>query len=93
MSSVETYWFGYINGLSIDQLLPPPSKQKELLNSVILNLTEEEFEARMVTTFTESERMLPSNLGVEVHSSNDTRIEVDESQGVFGFWSDMVVLS
>ena len=59
--------------MAIDQTLPPPSNQKELLNNMILALTEEEFEARMLTSARGRGTVLSNNLGVAGSGNDEAR--------------------
>lgn len=81
---VTQYTFEEINGMSLDQLLPPPSKQKELLNQMILNMTEEEFNARMHKV-NRPGNTVNNNVGMAVLGNDKARIKANESEGVFGF--------
>ena len=81
-SQIPEYKFEVVFGFSLDRLFQPPSKQKDILNPTILNLTAEEFEAKMST----------SNGSNRTNSHNNDSlsglpeiIEPDESQGVFHF--------
>lgn len=74
------------NGMSIAQLLPAPSKQKDALNQMILNLTQEEFNTKThkpsgTCIINESEAIG----GVGREASQEAHIQADETQGVFGF--------
>ena len=81
---VTQYKFKDINGLSIDQLLPPPSKQKELLGQMILNLTAEEFDAKLQTVG-HSSTLANDDTASPVSGTDGNQIAANESQGVFGF--------
>ena len=70
--------------MSLEQLLPPPSKQKELLNRMVLNMTEEEYASKMQTIGTAG-NMFNNNYGVELLALNTKTIIANESDGVFGF--------
>ncbi|MEM8643848.1 MAG: hypothetical protein AAGF09_03025, partial [Pseudomonadota bacterium] len=83
--TLPAYMFQKVDGLCLDHLLPAPSKQKQVLNNMILSLTEEEFEARMLSGGGGRATLLSENLGVAVNGNDQARIQVDESQGVFGF--------
>ncbi len=74
--------FEKVNGLSLGELLPAPSKQKELLNLLILNMTEEEYNSKM-ETIGRNGTTINNNFGMAVLGSNGVRIEADESNGVF----------
>jgi len=70
--------------MSLDQLQPPPSQQKELLNQMILNLTKEEFYSKMLT-FSAQRGIgtLNDDTNSGVNENDDACIQVDESQGIF----------
>ena len=83
LTQLPNYVFDNINGFSLDKLLPAPSKQKEILNPMILNLTTEEFNAKVHTingtvVNGECDDYERTALGVQ-HSA----IQADESQGIF----------
>lgn len=83
--SSSEYKFENVNGMSLDQLQPAPSKQKELLNHMILNLTMEEFKARSITNNNGSTSLANAHMNHALLSSRGTRIQADESQSVFRF--------
>lgn len=76
--------FEGINGISLDLPLPPPSKQKELLNTMLLNLTAEEYDAKMQTMGFNSNLANNSIVGA-TPNFEDNEIVVNESEAVFGF--------
>lgn len=81
---IPPHKFDIVNGLSLDQLMPPPSKQKEILNQLVLNMTEEEYNSKMQTVGSDG-ATVNSNVGMAVFGSEGVRIEADENEGVFGF--------
>ncbi len=81
-SQAMQYKFEEVNGFILDHLQPPPSKQKEVLGQMILNLTQEEFNAKMDVN---RRGTVNDNLGIAVFGNQGARIEADESQCVFGF--------
>ena len=83
LSQQGQYQFDTFTGVSMEQLHPPPSKQKELLNQMILNLTPEEFNAKMYVP--NRRDAVNENLGIAVFANRDSRIAADESQCVFDF--------
>ncbi len=82
-SDNQNYKFEDVCGISLDQLQAPPSKQKEILNNMLLHLTEEEFNARDLTSngFNDLNQTGPTSY----LQSDVVPIEADETQGVFGF--------
>lgn len=79
------YKFEEVNGMSLEQLMPAPSKQKQLLNQMILNLTVEEFNARSINNNNGSTSLSNLQMGHTLLSNRGNRIQADESQSVFRF--------
>lgn len=82
-SGYTTYNFPQVQGMTVESLLPAASKQKEVLNKMILNMTEEEFNSRMVNSTGGSN--LRNGVGSSAGRLETSRIQADETQGVFGF--------
>ena len=77
------YNFPSIGGLSIDQLHPTPTKQKELLGPMLLTLTKEEFHHKCNLV---SDTFGLSNSdanGQDKNNIDEGAIELDKSLGVF----------
>ncbi len=81
MTQTPQHTFKQISGLSLDSLQPPPSKQKEVLDHMLLNLTAEEFNAKMFRNC----NTVNANMGLDVLGNQNNRIEADESECVFDF--------
>lgn len=81
--NLPNYIFTAVRDIGLDNLQPPPSKQKEILNQMVLNLTDEEFNAKSFNGNIQS--VFNDSVGVAVVANQGGRIEADESQGVFGF--------
>ena len=79
-ASAPKYKFDIIDGLSLDQLQPSWSRQKDCL-SVLLNMTEEEFQVRNDAPFAGRHG---SDHNVAFYN-DEGRIEADEGNGVFSF--------
>ena len=75
----------WIDGMNIDQLQPSRSKQRELLNQTILNMTKEEFDARNLDTNSGITATIRDNIDTEQGINRSARIQADESQCVFRF--------
>ena len=78
-----------MDGLIIDDIQPPPSKQREILNSMILQLREEEFHAKhRPVECGQFQNSIGDDTdeGMVRHDSQnyDSTIRVDESMGVYG---------
>lgn len=71
------YKFECVNGLSLDHLQPPSSKQKEALHQMLLNLTDEEYNTKMDNV---NGNDAVGTCGV---GNRETRIEADESEFIF----------
>ncbi len=83
-ASVLNYKFEVVNGMSLEQLQPSWSRQKDCL-SVLLNMTEEEFQVRNDTPFA-GRNGYDHNITMEESFHDDEgRIEADEINGVFSF--------
>lgn len=80
-----TYSFQEVDGMNIDQLQPSRSKQRELLNQTILNMTKEEFDARNLDTNSSITATIRDNIDTEQGINRGARIQADESQCVFRF--------
>ena len=76
------YQFPEVDGFSINELLPPPSKQQELLSNMLLTLTRAEFNSK-----NESQNILDPNVDESYDRNEKTQgvIEANEGNGVFGF--------
>ena len=81
------YMFECVNGISLNQILPAPSTQKQLLNNMILSMTSEEFKAKSVDTVEDMFRRSNDDDGQGVSATRGTYIRADEVQGVFQFHS------
>ncbi len=82
-TSGRRYTFETVNGLGLSKLFPAPSRQKDALNQMILNLTQEEFNTKAqrpngIGNVDDSE-------GIGGVGGEEARIQADETQGVFGF--------
>ena len=83
-SAARRYKFDVVNGISLETLFTAPSKQKEALNQMILNLTAEEFAAKSINRNGRVRRNRFN--GADDMSGNQAgRIVADETQGVFKF--------
>ena len=61
-----------------------PSKQREILNNMILHMKDEDFNACNLAT---SDQTLLTRNGTIVHQQTDSApIQEDESKGIFGFF-------
>ena len=85
-SSTNNYKFEEVDGMCLKQLQAAPSKQKEILNNMLLHMTEEEFNARNLTT--SGHTMMSRNESFSQVQPNNVPNQEDESQGVFGFFND-----
>ena len=66
--------------MSLDLLLPAPSKQKEVLNRMALNLTMEEYNVKMQTV---GQQNRVNNEALGQRDSQATRIEANDIDCVF----------
>lgn len=75
------YQFPLINDFSINELLPPPSKQQELLSNMILTLTKEEYAAK-----NEGHNETPDGrTTTDLSRDNNNVIQASAENGVFCF--------
>ena len=79
------YTFETVDGMSLDQILPPPSKQRELLNQMVLNLTEEEYRSRTLSDTNSNSAQVHGSNDNDARDLNNDRIKPNESEGVFRF--------
>ena len=77
------YKFEEINGFSLEQLQPPPSKQREVLNQMILKMTEQEYTSKMVRTNGTGRATVNDTAGLSLVGNDVTPIEADKREGVF----------
>ena len=69
------YTFEDLNGLSVNTLMPPPSKQKDLLLQMILNISKEQYLSKQQEKLTA--------FGLEASTPAGSSIQVDDSLNIF----------
>lgn len=77
------YNFEIVAGMSLEQLLPAPSKQKEVLNHMVLDLTMEEYNVKMQTLGHPQSNDNGAAGSSGLHGNSEHRIEANEREGVF----------
>jgi len=85
LDQTTEYQFEDVDGINLDQLQPPPSKQRELLSHMMLSVTDEEFTSKMMRTPRGDIANSNPSIDTAVIDNRNARIEADESQSVFRF--------
>ena len=84
-NSALRYKFEVIDGMRLERLLPAPSKQKEVLNNMVLNLTMEEYNVKLQTVgVVNGSQNGALESALDIHEHSGQRIEENEREGVFG---------